>query len=350
MTALPTTAPVARQVPASSEAVTSTAMETPTVSVVVPTFRRDETLLRLLTALAAQDLPHKQFEIVVVDDACSESTPVAVATFAANEPGLRLRLLPGRSRGPATARNIGWRAATAPIIAFIDDDAYPERSDWLRQGLRAFTDPGVTTAVGTVRVPADDPPTDFQRNVKRLETAAFLTCNAFCRREMLERIGGFDPAFRVPFREDSDLQFRIEAAGGRIVRVPEAVMIHPAPPGRFAVSLRLQRYSLYNALLYKKHPRRYRAEIQRRPPLAYYGIIVATLGALAAVLRGRRRGALTLALVWLGLEGQFFAQRARGASHAPRHLLDLLYSSALIPWLSVYWRLRGAWRFRVWFM
>lgn len=338
-----------QEIPAGAE---PPCMETDTlaVSVVVPTFRRDETLLRLLAALAEQDLPREQFEIVVVDDACSDNTPAAVAGFAAHEPGLRLRLLPGKSEGPATARNIGWRAATAPLIAFIDDDAYPERPDWLRQGLGAFADREVAAAVGTVRVPADEPPTDFQRNVKRLETADFLTCNAFCRREALERVGGFDPAFRVPFREDSDLQFRIEAAGGRIARLPEADVIHPAPPGPFAVSLRLQRYSLYNALLYKKHPRRYRTEIQRRPPLIYYGIILAALGVLGAAVRGRRRGALALAFVWLGLEGQFFARRARGASHTPRHLLDLLYTSALIPWLSVYWRLRGAWRFRVWFL
>ena len=105
------------------------ATDTLAVSVVVPTFRRDETLLRLLAALAEQDLPRDRFEVVVVDDACSQSMPAAVAGFAAHEPGLRLRLLPGKSQGPATARNIGWRAATAPLIAFIDDDAYPERLD-----------------------------------------------------------------------------------------------------------------------------------------------------------------------------------------------------------------------------
>ena len=260
MTALSPAPPPAHELlPAADEPPPAT-IDTLAISVVVPTFRRDDTLLRLLAALAKQDLPREQFEIVVVDDACSQTTPAAVAAFAAHEPGLRLRLLPGKSRGPATARNIGWRAAAAPLIAFIDDDAYPERPDWLRQGLSVFADERVTAAVGRVRVPADEPPTDFQRNVKRLETADFLTCNAFCRRAALERIGGFDPAFRVPFREDSDLQFRLEAAGGTIARVPEAVVIHPAPPGRFAVSLRLQRYSLYNALLYKKHPRRYRAE------------------------------------------------------------------------------------------
>jgi hypothetical protein len=48
-------------------------------------------------------------------------------------------------------------------------------------------------------------------------------------------------------------------------------------------------------------------------------------------------------------EGRFFAQRARGASRQPRHLLDLAITSLLIPPLAVYWRLRGAWRFRVLF-
>lgn len=320
------------------------------ISVVIPTFHRDGLLARLLDALAAQRFPRDRFEIIVVDDACSPSTPAVIAAAGGRHPGLHLRLLAGRGRGPATARNIGWQAARGEVIAFTDDDAYPADPEWLREGWGPFADPAVVGVCGTVRVPADDPPTDYQRSVKRLEIGGFVTCNAFYRRDVIARVGGFDERFTAPFREDSDLHFRIEATGGVLCCNPRAVVMHPAPPGRFAASLRLQRNSVFNALIYKKHPRRYREELQRWPPFHYYAIIAAAGAALLAVLTGRRRAALGFALLWAALDSRFFLRRARGASRRPRHLLDLALTSVLIPPLSVYWRLRGAIRYRVLFI
>jgi GT2 family glycosyltransferase len=196
-------------------------------------------------------------------------------------------------------------------------------------------------------VPTDEPPTDFQRNVKRLEEATFLTCNAFVRRSALERIGGFDERFRLPYREDSDLQFGLEAEGGRIVRNPNAVVVHPAPRGSFGVSVRLQRNSMYNALLYKKHRARFRRDVERLPPLRYYGMLASLSAAAPAAILGFPVLAGGLALAGLALYAQFAWKRISGSSREPRHIADMLLTSALIPPLSVYWRLRGALQFRV---
>ena len=321
----------------------------PRVSVVIPTCRRDASLRRLLQALTRQDLPPEAFEIIVVDDAWSPTTPAVVEQVAREAPGLSLSLLPGPHRGPAGARNVGWRRARGAIIAFIDDDAFPADNDWLRAGLNAFDESHVAAVTGPVHVPVDDPPTDFQRNVQRLEHADFLTCNAFCRRSALVAIDGFDERFTAPYREDSDLQFRLEAAGGRHVRSERAVVVHPAPPGPFAVSLRLQRYSRFNALIYRKHPQRYRAELEAGPPWHYYAIVALELAALRALLSSRRRRAALFLAAWFWLEARFFLRRVRGTTHAPRHLLDMALTSLAIPPLSIYWRLRGAVRYRVWF-
>jgi len=318
-------------------------------SVVVPTFRRDRELARLLAALAAQDLPHDRFEVIVVDDACSPSTPEVVAEARRHDPCLSVRLLAGSRRGPAAARNIGWRAACGAIIAFIDDDAYPADRTWLSQGLGALADPTLDGVGGKVIVPTDDPPTDFQRNVRHLEHGVFLTCNAFYRRAALERVGGFDDRFRLPYREDSDLQYRLEQQGSRLTMVDGPRVVHPAPAGRFAVSLRLQRYSAQNALMAKKHPQRYRAELEPHPPFHYYAMLALLAGGLAALLGRRRRPAALLFFGWLALEIRFFLRRAAGTSRRPRHLLDLALTSLLIPPLSVYWRLRGAVHYRIFF-
>jgi glycosyltransferase involved in cell wall biosynthesis len=318
-------------------------------SVVVPTFRRDRELARLLVALAAQDLPPSRFEVIVVDDACSPSTPGVVAAVRERYPDLNLRLIAGERRGPAAARNTGWRAAGGDVIALIDDDAYPAGATWLRRGLAALADQALAGVGGRVAVPIDGPPTDFQRNVKQLEHGVFLTCNAFYRRSALEAVGGFDERFRLPFREDSDLQFRLQAQGLRLAMLDAPVVIHPAPPGRFGISLRLQRYSFQNALIYKKHPRRYRAELESHPPLHYYAALGLLAGSLAALIRRRRGLAAMLLAGWLAVEARFFLQRAAGTSHRPLHLLDLAVTSVLIPPLSVYWRLRGALHHRVFF-
>jgi glycosyltransferase involved in cell wall biosynthesis len=318
------------------------------VSVVVPTFHRDELLRRCLAHLAVQDLPRDRFEVIVVDDGRSATTEHVIEAVRAEHDGLQVRLLPGLGKGPANARNIGWRAASAPVIAFTDDDAFPADDAWLSTGLRYFDSPSVQAVSGRVQVPADDPPTDFQRNVMALEDAEFLTCNAFCRRSSLEVIGGFDERFLVPFREDSDLQFRLEAIGEVLLRREDLRVTHPAPRGRFAISLRLQRYSMFNALLYRKHPDRYR-QMQPHPPLRYYGTLLA-LSVAALGARRRRRGLLLGGLsAWAMLYGAFLGRRLRSTSHQPVHLADMALTSLLIPLLSVYWRLRGAVKFRVLF-
>lgn len=316
------------------------------VSVVLPTFRRDALLRRCLDRLATQR--DVRFEVIVVDDARSDTTPGVIAAARAVHPGLSIRLLPGRGRGPATARNIGWRAASGRVIAFMDDDAYPLDDGWLERGLRHFEDPDVLAAGGAVRVPIEGRPTDFQRNVQGLERGRFLTCNAFYSREALEAVGGFDERFTVPFREDSDLQFRVEALGGAMITDDRLVVIHPAPRGSFGVSLRLQRNSLFNALIFKKHPLRY-ASLDARPPLHYYAMVAFGALGIVSALTHRFAAAKAFTAVWAALETRFFLRRASGVDHTPRHLLDLAITSLLIPPLSVYWRLRGAVRYRVWF-
>jgi GT2 family glycosyltransferase len=209
---------------------------------------------------------------------------------------------------------------------------------------------GAPGAGGKVVVPYDPPPTDFQRNVKRLERGYFLTCNAFYRRSVLEAVDGFDERFRAPYREDSDLCFRVEEAAGPMVTTDKAVVIHPAPRGRFCVSLRLQRYSMYNALIYRKHRRRSCRELKLGPPLHYYAMVLLAIATLCALVAGNFRLGLIFLLPWFALEAWFFFKRAAGTSREPLHLLDLALTSVLIPPLSIYWRLRGAIRFRVLFI
>ena len=334
--------------------------ESPLVSVVVvASHGRPEPLRRCLHALLVQSFDAEAFEIVVVDDGHDEETRTLVEALGAHTRAPVLRYLRASAgRGPAVARNAGWRAAWAPLIAFTDDDSLPA-PDWLRCGTAAFEHgdaPERLMAVsGRVVVPPRDGapharPTDHELSTRGLEHAEFVCANAFVRKSALQAVGGFDERFQRAWREEPDLQFRLLEAGGTIGRSEEAVVVYAVPPEPWGASLRRQHNAYFDALLYKKHPRAYRERIERMPPWDHYAIVALT--AAAPLLHATdQAGAAKLALfLAAGLVGRFALGRLRATSHAPAHVFEMLATSVLIPFLSVYWRLVGALRFRSFFL
>ncbi|GAA5236947.1 glycosyltransferase [Verticiella sediminum] len=318
------------------------------VCVVIPTYRRADMLERCLRAVLCQTLPAHCYEVVVADDGPDRSV-LAVLERLASPTGPALRYVPvTASQGPAGARNRGWEQARAPVVAFTDDDTVPA-AQWLEAGLAALSG-GAAAVAGGVSMPIGDPPTDYERNESGLTTAEFVTANCFVTRRALEEVGGFDERFRMAWREDSDLQFALLARGYRIAREPRALVVHPVRPAAPGVSLRQQRKVLFDALLYKKWPAQYRARIRPRPPWNYFLIVASLLLAAGAALTGAWRLAGMAMALWTLLTLHFCAGRLKGTSHAPAHVLEMLATSALIPPLSVYWRLRGAWQFRTRFL
>jgi GT2 family glycosyltransferase len=319
------------------------------VSVVVPTYRRPELLGRCLGALAVQTMAPDSYEIIIADDAASESTRRQVEEFAIKNACAICYVPVSHAHGPAAARNAGWRAARASIVAFTDDDTVPDPG-WLAAGVALLErDAELAAVTGQVIVPLSSSPTDYERNEAGLETAEFVTANCFCRRTVLEMLDGFDERFTSAWREDSDLHFRLLEHGLKLMKVPAAIVVHPVRPAPWGVSLRMQRKSQFDALLYKKHPSLYRKHIWRTPPLDYYAIVLSFVAAVVATTLEAWIACTVAAVVWAALMGRFLVRRLRGTSHAPVHVLEMLITSLFIPFLSVFWRLWGALNFRVWF-
>lgn len=328
------------------------------VSVVIPTCRRPQMLQSCLQALTTQDLAPDCYEVIVVNDGPDEATRQVVEAEmkAAQEragvrpgaDGVCIHYLPTPSQGgPAAARNLGWRFASGEIIAFTDDDCLPSPG-WLTAGLRLFVD-GVAGVQGRLIVPLSSAPTDYELNVSGLETSDFVTANCFYRRYVLETMGGFDEDFKMAWLEDRDLWFRMLQRGARLERAEDAMVIHPVRPARFGVSLPQQRKSMYNALLYKKHPDMF-VEMQPPPPWRYYAILNCLLGMFVGLLFRNLPVFAIWAALWGALTLSFCSLRLKRTSHAPLHVLEMLYTSILIPPLSVYWRLRGAVKYRIFFL
>jgi cellulose synthase/poly-beta-1,6-N-acetylglucosamine synthase-like glycosyltransferase len=321
------------------------------LSVVVPTCGRPLLLLRCLQALYAQSLPAESFEILVVDDGHDDATRRVVITLAEEHETPRLRYLrPEQPRGgPAAARNLGWHSAHGEIVAFTDDDTVP-LDDWLAQGESAMRAGPWAAVAGRVMVPlGPEPPTDHARMTQGLERTEFVTANAFVRRRALQQVKGFDERFTRAWREDSDLQFRLQDSAGPVGRCESAVVVHPVRGERWGVSLRQQRNGFFEALLYAKHPRRYRAQGGVPTPWDFYLIVALAASTPVLALLDITGSAVVSGLLCLALILRFVARRLKGTSHRSDHVLEMLVTSALIPFLAVWWRLRGAWHFRVLF-
>jgi glycosyltransferase involved in cell wall biosynthesis len=320
----------------------------PRISVVIPTYKRPDLLARCLSALLRQGLEREAYEVIVVDDGRDDATRRVVEAMAAERDAPRLRYtVPNGTRGPAGARNAGWRAARGALIAFTDDDTVPE-PDWLAEGERAVQR-RIAVCGRVIVPPLSEPPTDHELMTRGLESAEFVTANAFVWRDAMERVGGFDERFTRAWREDSDLQFRLSRLG-EVARIATASVLHPVRPERWGVCLRQQRNTFFDALLYKKHPSLYRERIRRVPPWNYYLIVVLVPAAAALAWAGEVASALASIGIAMLLILQLAWTRLRKTSHRPSHVAEMLATSALIPFLSVYWRLRGAWRWRVLFL
>jgi GT2 family glycosyltransferase len=322
------------------------------VSVVVPTHERPQLLACCLDHLARQDLETSQFEIIVVDDGSSREASVANHAFASRaargRPGLAIHYLHSSDNlGPAAARNRGWRCARASVIAFTDDDTRPTVG-WLREGLAALQ--RLDAVAGRILVPLPGDPTDYERDAAGLANAEFVTANCFVRTAMLRAIGGFDERYRMAWREDSDLQFELLRRGARIGCATGAVVVHPIRPAKWGVSVKQQKRVVFDALLYKKYPRDYRRWIRPQPPWQYYLAVLLLIALAYSAFLGYTPVATAAAIGWLAVTAAFCWRRLRATQKSPAHVLEMIATSALIPPVSVFWRLAGAWRYRVLFL
>lgn len=166
----------------------------PRISVVVPSFRRPDLLPRLLASFEAQDLPFDEWELLVVDNGSGDETSDVLAGLAASTPVDLRPLRIEENHGPAAARNLGWRSARAPLVAFTDDDCVPAPG-WLRWGLTTLeSDPGIGVVQGRTLKPTTPYRTTRWTTYREVLTPSpwFEGCNLFFRREALEATGGFD--------------------------------------------------------------------------------------------------------------------------------------------------------------
>ena len=194
----------------------------PELSLVVSTRDRGEQLAACLDAVAGIRTAH-HWELVVVDNGSRDGTSELLRDFARGAP-MPVTLVHEPRPGLARARNAGVAAARAPLLAFTDDDCYPE-ADLVDRWVEVFAEPAVGWGAGRILLhdPDDYPitisPETGQRAIPAgtfVEPGVVQGANMAFRRTVLDAIGGFDPALGpggVFNFEDLDVASRACAAG-----------------------------------------------------------------------------------------------------------------------------------------
>lgn len=213
----------------------------PRLSVIIPTYNRGETLLKVLEGYKRQTARAEILEILVIDDGSTDGTGAAVAAFSPTSP-ITIRYLSQQNKGPATARNWGIREAKGTLLLLGDDDIIPaptlvaEHLAWNQR----YSDDHFAI-LGHVSWSPELHPTPFMEWMgregvlfgygsllpgKEVGFEYFYSCNLSVKREFLMKNGVFDENFRTAGHEDIELGYRLANKGLRVLYNPEAIGYH----------------------------------------------------------------------------------------------------------------------------
>ena len=198
----------------------------PSVSVVVCTNNGQATIRRCCDALSKLDYP--KYEVIVVNDGSTDETAKILREF----PDFHVVQIP--NGGLSKARNAGMKAATGQIIAYTDDDAYPD-VHWLKYLAETFMSsqhvaaggPNIPPEVNEIRARSIALAPGSARHVLLTDDEAehIPGCNMAFRKSALEAIGGFDGQFRIA-GDDVDVCWRLQERDGTVGFSPGAMVWH----------------------------------------------------------------------------------------------------------------------------
>ncbi len=235
-------------------------------------------------------------EVIFVDDGSRDES----ATIAKRYP---VRVLESGGKGPGAARNLGYRATRCELVWFVDSDCVIEagalerlraRMQRLESALVGGSYANACPTSWTARMIHEEMVLRHRRMGERVTFA--ITANLLCRREVLDRLGGFDETLKLA--QDLDLAYRVLAAGHTVGFDAESRVAHHHET-RFLGYLKKQaRQGYWRMHLYKKHPERAAGDSYSglvdyaQPPLAVLGVTSALFGVLCLPLAPSLSGPL----------------------------------------------------------
>jgi len=325
------------------------------LSIVIPSYNSAKLLSRCLNALENQSAKKEYFEVNVADDGSTDETVEMLEKLQARTE-LKLQWSTIKNSGPATARNVGVSVSSGPWIGFLDADVVPH-PDWIETALELIRNNQNAGAFeGRTEVSPRGLATPFTHQTENTEGGRYPTCNLIVRKNLAR----FHQAYKIPFREDTDLAFSILESGYPIIFSYKLAVEHPPLSSNYSRPFILARRYYYDGLLARRFPSRYHSELDTHKILGlkiphlkkklYAIFMLSQIIFITGVLAGfSGRGIISIVVSYLIF---FAATAAAGLRYANLKELSLkdwlvyFLQLQLIPWVMSYSLFRGWLYFR----
>lgn len=219
------------------------------VAVVIPARNRSDLLAQCLTSIAQQEFRGRPLEVIICDDGSTENLSPTVDAFGGCIPKIRLLRQEG-PKGPAAARNMGFRSTRADIFVCLDSDIICRPGFLAELTMALEANPDWVAAEATVLRGSEQ--SSILWDAPENGGGAFISAASAYRAEALHLAGGFDEEFLLPACEDIDLAMRL-LKQGRFGYVPGAVSYHPARRVSWRTHWRWRRHWKYEMILAKRY-------------------------------------------------------------------------------------------------
>jgi len=269
----------------------------PAVTIIIPGYNRANELERCLRSLFALQYPHSLIEILVVDDASTDSTHTMLLRLVceAKTHAIQLRCIQHeRQQGVAKSRNTGTEAASHDLIAYIDSDCVATTT-WLTELVPLMQDSRIAAVGGMIRGYEhhtmlgryEDVCSSLYMGTRsqqvRLEgPLTYLpTANLLVRRSVWQDIGGFAPLTQG---EDVDFCRRVLLTGAHIRYEPQGVVYHDYRTTMESFLKIRTAYATAEAALLQLHPTERRILLLPPEQATFAGLVLGGLWGLLCVL------------------------------------------------------------------
>lgn len=210
----------------------------PSVTVFIPCYNEERTVVKTLDSLRALDYPHDKLSIFAIDDGSKDGTLAVLNEYVATHNDQRIHVLHKENGGKHTALNLGLATATSDIVGCLDADSFVATSA-LKESVMLFSDPEVMAVTPAIKVAraetlmqriqhAEYGLSAFIRRTFSWMDAIFITPGPFSmfRRDVFTQLGPYREAHNT---EDMEIALRMQAAGMKIENAPAAHVFTNAP-------------------------------------------------------------------------------------------------------------------------
>lgn len=259
------------------------------VSIIVPVFNEQETIIPLIEAIHAQSFPRQDLEVILADGMSTDSTRALVAEYQKKNVDLNIRVIDNPSRKIPAALNLAIAAAQGEIILRLDAHCVPQ-TDYVSRSIEALRagkgwnvggiwkiQPGGKGWIANSIAAASAHPLGvgdalyrFTNQAGEVDTVPF---GAF-QRSLIDKIGGFDESLEA--NEDYEFNARIRAAGGRVWLDPAISSVYYARPDLDQLARQYARYGYWKLQMLRRFPSTLRAR-QAIPPLFVLSLLALPL-------------------------------------------------------------------------